>query len=116
MPISPLGNIHFVNQNVGVTSTQVGNELAKEGFANLANLQEFEAKEKIVDKLEKVAQTNEIQEEIKEKEDDEETKKRKQNKQQSKENASDKDLSTEEEQEESAFKNSHKINHLDLSI
>lgn len=127
MAISPLGNIHFVNQNVGITSTQVGNELAKEGFASLANMQEFEAKEKVVNRLEKVSETDAVQEEIKEKQEDEESKKRRHEQQKEDEKdelaASDETLDdaaengeNDEDLQAHPFKNSHKIKHLDLSI
>lgn len=77
MAITPLSNIQFVSQNAALPSTQASNELAKESFASMANLAEFQAKEKAVEKLEKVAQSDEVQDEIKEKAGEEQEKKRK---------------------------------------
>ncbi len=131
MAISALGNIHFVNQNVGITSTQVGNELAKEGYASVANMQEFEAKEKVVNRLEKVAETNAVQDEIKEKQEDEESKKKRQEQRKKDDEQNDdahsqdndapsasheNDENLDEDGESNHFKNSHKIKHLDMSI
>ena len=77
MAITPLSNIQFVSQNAALPSTQASNELAKESFESMANLAEFQAKEKAVEKLEKVAQSDEVQDEIKEKAGEEQEKKRK---------------------------------------
>ena len=107
MPVTPLGNTHFVNQNVSLVSTQVSNEVAKESFASMANLAEFQAKEKDIEKLEKVQQSDEVKEEIKEKADEEEAKKNKQDRKQG-ENENTKE-ETSEEQELSAHR-------LDISI
>lgn len=107
MPVTPLGNIHFVNQNVSLASTQVGNELAKESFASMANLAEFEAKEKALQKLEKVQQSDEVQDEIKEKADEESSKKQKHSKQEAK------NKSNEESDEETSQSSVHR---LDISI
>lgn len=128
MALSPLGNINFVNQNVSLTSTQVSNEVAKESFASLANLAEFAAKEKVVDKLEKVAKSNPLEEDIKEKAEEEKKRQKK----------GSQDEETEEENEEieaqilnndeiendeaeeidenNKFKNSHTLHRLDISI
>lgn len=76
MAITPLSNMQFVNQNATLPSTQASNELAKESFASMANLAEFQAKEKAVEKLDKVVQSDEVQDEIKEKADEEQEKKR----------------------------------------
>lgn len=75
MPISPLGNMNFVNQNVSYQSTQVSNEVAKEGFANVMNMAETAEKEKTAAKLERVGESLEVQEEIKEKSEEEKEKK-----------------------------------------
>ena len=71
MAVTPLSNIQFVSQNAALPSTHASNELAKESFASMANLAEFQAKEKAIEKLDKVAQSDEVQDEIKEKDDDE---------------------------------------------
>ena len=71
MAVTPLSNIQFVSQNAALPSTHASNELAKESFASMANLAEFQAKEKAVEKLDKVAQSDEVQDEIKEKADEE---------------------------------------------
>lgn len=109
MPVSPLGNLNFINQNVGAVSTQASNEAAKEGFANMANLAEFAAKEKAVEKLEKVAQSQEVQDEVKERADEEE--KQKHAKEEQEHNKNEDEVSEEDE-----FKNTHKLHRLDLSI
>lgn len=67
MPVSPLGNVNYINQNMAYPATQASNELAKEGFAATLNMAEFNEKEKTLNKLEKVNETHEIKEEIKEK-------------------------------------------------
>ena len=54
MPISPLGGINFANQNAPVHSAQLSNELAKDSFATLVNMSEFQAKEKAIEKQQKV--------------------------------------------------------------
>ena len=51
MAITPLGNSTFVSQNAAVASTQVANERGKESFAALANLAEFQGKEKSVERI-----------------------------------------------------------------
>ncbi len=53
MPVSPLGNINYINQNMAYPATQASNELAKEGFAATLNMAEFNEKEKTLNKLEK---------------------------------------------------------------
>ncbi len=75
MPVSPIGNMNFVNQNMAYPATQASNELAKEGFAATLNMAEFNEKEKTLNKLEKVNETHEIKEEIKEKAEQEEKRK-----------------------------------------
>lgn len=75
MPVSPLGNINYINQNMAYPATQASNELAKEGFATTLNMAEFNEKEKTLNKLEKVNETHEIKEEIKEKAEQEEKRK-----------------------------------------
>lgn len=81
MPVSPIGNMNFVNQNMAYPATQASNELAKEGFAASLNMAAFNEKEKALNKLEKVNETQEIKEEIKEKAEQEEKKKNKNKKQ-----------------------------------
>ncbi|EOI4811714.1 hypothetical protein ACMT8Z_001987, partial [Campylobacter coli] len=51
MPVSPIGNMNFVNQNMAYPATQASNELAKEGFAAMLNMAEFNEKEKTLNKL-----------------------------------------------------------------
>lgn len=75
MPVSPIGNMNFVNQNMAYPATQASNELAKEGFAATLNMAEFNEKEKTLNKLDKVNETHEIKEEIKEKAEQEEKEK-----------------------------------------
>lgn len=75
MPVSPLGSINYINQNMAYPATQASNELAKEGFAATLNMAEFNEKEKTLNKLEKVNETHEIKEEIKEKAEQEEKRK-----------------------------------------
>ena len=109
MPVTPLGNSHFVNQNVSLVSTQVSNELAKESFASMANLAEFQAKEKAIEKLESVQQSDELNEEIKEKA--EEEKKKKQSKEE--QNEEENETNEEETSETLVLEGRHR---LDLSI
>lgn len=107
MAITPLSNIQFVSQNAALPSTQASNELAKESFASMANLAEFQAKEKAIEKLEKVAQSDEIQDEIKEKADEEQKKR----KRQAEKNEKDEKKAKTSEQE-----NETNIHRLDISI
>ncbi|EAJ2879966.1 hypothetical protein A0X34_00975 [Campylobacter coli] len=111
MPVSPIGNMNFVNQNMAYPATQASNELAKEGFAASLNMAAFNEKEKALNKLEKVNETHEIKEEIKEKAEQEEKKKK--HKQEAKD---DKDEDLEEQKEEASFKNAQSIHHIDISI
>lgn len=111
MPVSPIGNMNFVNQNMAYPATQASNELAKEGFAASLNMAAFNEKEKALNKLEKVNETHEIKEEIKEKAEQEEKKKKQ--KQEAKDN---KDEDLEEQKEEASFKNAQSIHHIDISI
>lgn len=71
MPISPIGGIQFSNQNAPVHSAQASNELAKDSFATLVNMSEFQAKEKRLEKLEKVNESHEISDEVKERQEEE---------------------------------------------
>ncbi len=71
MAITPLGNSTFVNQNAALPSVQASNELAKESFAAMANLAEFQAKDKSVERIDKATPSDEVQEEIKERADEE---------------------------------------------
>ncbi|MGJ0157598.1 hypothetical protein ACP0SI_00740 [Campylobacter coli] len=112
MPVSPIGNMNFVNQNMAYPATQASNELAKEGFAASLNMTAFNEKEKALNKLEKVNETQEIKEEIKEKAEQEEKKKKQ--KQEAKKD--DKDENLEEQTEEASFKNAQSIHHIDISI
>ncbi|ECH3697513.1 TPA: hypothetical protein R9D36_000633 [Campylobacter coli] len=111
MPVSPIGNMNFVNQNMAYPATQASNELAKEGFAASLNMAAFNEKEKALNKLEKVNETHEIKEEIKEKAEQEEKKKK-----QKQEVKDDKDEDLEEQKEEASFKNAQSIHHIDISI
>ncbi|HIF9960061.1 TPA: hypothetical protein ACX8FT_001145 [Campylobacter coli] len=111
MPVSPIGNMNFVNQNMAYPATQASNELAKEGFAASLNMAAFNEKEKALNKLEKVNETHEIKEEIKEKAEQEEKKKK-----QKQEAKDDKDGDLEEQKEETSFKNAQSIHHIDISI
>ncbi|CAM4193369.1 hypothetical protein [Campylobacter armoricus] len=107
MPISPIGGVNYANQNAPVHSAQISNDLAKESFANLVNMSEFQAKEKAVEKLEKVNQTHEVSDEVKERQEEE--------KKHSKKNHQEQANKDEEEQTQEEFpkKSSHL---LDLSI
>ncbi|EJC3018730.1 hypothetical protein MYU99_001430 [Campylobacter coli] len=111
MPVSPIGNMNFVNQNMAYPATQASNELAKEGFAASLNMAAFNEKEKALNRLEKVNETHEIKEEIKEKAEQEEKKKK-----QKQEAKDDKDEDLEEQKEEASFKNAQSIHHIDISI
>lgn len=111
MPVSPIGNMNFVNQNMAYPATQASNELAKEGFTASLNMAAFNEKEKALNKLEKVNETHEIKEEIKEKAEQEEKKKK-----QKQEAKDDKDEDLEEQKEEASFKNAQSIHHIDISI
>ncbi|HEB9416860.1 TPA: hypothetical protein RZK59_001391 [Campylobacter coli] len=111
MPVSPIGNMNFVNQNMAYPATQASNELAKEGFAASLNMAAFNEKEKALNKLEKVNETHEIKEEIKEKTEQEEKKKK-----QKQEAKDEKDEDLEEQKEEASFKNAQSIHHIDISI
>ena len=77
MAVTPLGNSTFVSQNAALPSTQASNELAKENFAALANLSEFQSKDKSVERIDRATPADELQEEVKDKR-DEETKKQEQ--------------------------------------
>ena len=67
MAITPLGNSTFVSQNAAVASTQVANERGKESFAALANLAEFQGKEKSVERIDKAAPADEVKDDKDEK-------------------------------------------------
>ncbi|AJC93321.1 hypothetical protein CSUB8523_1849 [Campylobacter subantarcticus LMG 24377] len=105
MPISPIGGVNYANQNAPVHSAQVSNELAKDSFATLVNMSEFQAKEKAVEKLEKVNQTHEVSDEIKERQEEE--------KKHSKHHQEQEDEEQEDKEQEVVKKSSHL---LDLSI
>lgn len=106
MPISPIGGVNYANQNAPVHSVQASNELAKDSFATLVNMSEFQAKEKAVEKLEKVNQTHEVSDEVKERQEEE----RKHSKHHQEQEQEDED---EQEEQEVVKKSSHL---LDLSI
>ncbi|HDZ5065599.1 TPA: hypothetical protein RTH03_000952 [Campylobacter jejuni] len=112
MPVSPLGNVNYINQNMAYPATRVSNELAKEGFAATLNMTEFNEKEKTLNKLEKVNETHEIKEEIKEKAEQEEKKKK--HNQETK--TSDDEKSEEDESKDPNFKDAQNIHRLDISI
>ncbi|MBC5857940.1 hypothetical protein Cjcuy013_07405 [Campylobacter jejuni] len=111
MPVSPLGNVNYINQNMAYPTTQASNELAKEGFAATLNMAEFNEKEKTLNKLEKVNETHEIKEEIKEKAEQE---KKKKHNQEAK--TSDDEKSEEDESKDPNFKDAQSIHRLDISI
>ncbi|EAJ0930018.1 hypothetical protein ACEXUL_001474 [Campylobacter jejuni] len=111
MPVSPLGNINYINQNMAYPATQASNELAKEGFAATLNMAEFNEKEKTLNKLEKVNETHEIKEEIKEKAEQE---KKKKHNQEAK--TSDDEKNEEDESKDPNFKDAQSIHRLDISI
>lgn len=67
MAVTPIGNTTFVSQNVGLASTQAANEQSKANFAALANLTQFQEKEKSVERIDKPTPSDEVQEEVKEK-------------------------------------------------
>ncbi|AJD07019.1 hypothetical protein [Campylobacter lari] len=108
MPISPIGGIHFANQNAPVHSAQASNELAKDSFATLVNMSEFQAKEKAVEKLEKVNQTHEVSDEVKERQEEE-----KKHSKHHQEQEQEQEQEDEQEEQEVVKKSSHL---LDLSI
>ncbi|TQR33851.1 hypothetical protein DMB92_02925 [Campylobacter sp. MIT 99-7217] len=124
MPVTPLGNLNFINQNVALPSTQASNELAKEGFASLTNMSEFQSKEKTAEKLEKVNATDEVQDEIKEKAEEEKKKRHRKDEDENNEEENDEQeelaLSQEDEEmqdeDEGLYKKSHKFKKLDISI
>ncbi|EAJ0477128.1 hypothetical protein ACM1FL_000780 [Campylobacter coli] len=108
MPVSPIGNMNFVNQNMAYPATQASNELAKEGFAATLNMAEFNEKEKTLNKLEKVNETHEIKEKA-----EQEEKKKKHN-QEAK--TSDDEKNEEDESKDPNFKDAQSIHRLDISI
>ncbi|EAH5333509.1 hypothetical protein P3136_001272 [Campylobacter jejuni] len=112
MPVSPLGNVNYINQNMAYPATQVSNELAKEGFAATLNMAEFNEKEKTLNKLEKVNEIHEIKEEFKEKAEQEEKKKK--HNQEAK--TSDDEENEEDESKDPNFKDAQSIHRLDISI
>ena len=121
MPVSPIGNMNFINQNMAYPATQMSNELAKEGFAANLNLSEFSEKEKTIEKLEKVAKNHEVDEEIKEKAEEEEKKKKREENEEDKEDDKEENDEGEEDlepmsEEENLFKNAQKVPHIDISI
>ncbi|MCH5335979.1 MAG: hypothetical protein J1D99_01030 [Campylobacter sp.] len=111
MPISPLGNMNFVNQNVSYQSTQVSNEVAKEGFANVMNMAETAEKEKTAAKLERVGESLEVQEEIKEKSEEEKGKKQERQAKKKQDKDEEELLEDEEEPQKKDW-----IHRLDMSI
>ncbi|MBK1992289.1 hypothetical protein JG676_06740 [Campylobacter sp. 2018MI35] len=113
MPVSPIGNMNFINQNMAYPATQTSNELAKEGFASIANMNEFIDKEKTIDKLEKVNETKEINQEVKERSQEEKEKKKKKFKDNQDEEEDDSEEYEENQSKEEQQKNIH---HLDMSI
>lgn len=75
MPVSSLGNINFINQNVGVHSNHLSNELAKDGFASLSNMQNFnEIRQKVDKKLERVNKSSKSHNTVNEKQENEQSK------------------------------------------
>lgn len=111
MPVSPLGNMNFINQNMAYPATQASNELAKEGVSAALNMAAAKEEEKVIDKLEKVNEAHDIKEEIKEKAEQEEKKKKHK---QELEKSDQGDVS--EENEEENFKNAQSIHRIDMSI
>ncbi|MBZ7938847.1 hypothetical protein H2278_03550 [Campylobacter sp. W0018] len=111
MPVSPLGNMNFINQNMAYPATQASNELAKEGVSAALNMAAAKEEEKVIDKLEKVNEAHDIKEEIKEKAEQEEKKKKHK---QELEKSDQEDVS--EENEEENFKNAQSIHRIDMSI
>ena len=125
MPVSPIGNMNYINQNMAYPATQMSNELAKEGFAANVNLSEFMEKEKAIEKLEKVAKSHEVDEEIKEKAEEEEKKKKREKEEASKEEeenseeeSGEEDGNLEQLSEENVaqFKKAQNFPHIDISI
>ncbi|KAA6224577.1 MULTISPECIES: hypothetical protein [unclassified Campylobacter] len=108
MALSPIGSMNLVNQNMTMPATQLSNEIAKEGFASVMNLNEFNEKEKVVDKLEKVNESQELKEEIKEKQEEEEKKRREKEEKEAKMKA--------EEEEVEEYKDKENSHRLDISI
>ncbi|TKX30552.1 hypothetical protein [Campylobacter estrildidarum] len=112
MPVSPIGNMNFVNQNMAYPAAQASNELAKEGFSATLNMAAAKEQEKVLDKLEKVNETHDIKEEIKEKAEQEEKKKK--HKQEAKQTEDEDD--EEALDEEPNFKDAQSIHRIDISI
>ncbi|TKX31673.1 hypothetical protein [Campylobacter aviculae] len=112
MPVSPIGNMNFINQNMAYPAAQASNELAKEGFSATLNMASLNEKEKVLDKLEKVNETHDVKEEIKEKAEQEEKKKKhKQEAKQTTEEDIEEDL-----EEDPNFKDAQSIHRIDISI
>ncbi|HEC1786904.1 TPA: hypothetical protein R1733_001780 [Campylobacter lari] len=101
-----MGGVNYANQNAPVHSAQVSNELAKDSFATLVNMSEFQAKEKAVEKLEKVNQTHEVSDEVKERQEEK--------KKHSKHHQEQEEKDEQEEKEQEVVKKSSHL--LDLSI
>ena len=125
MPVSPIGNMNYINQNMAYPATQMSIELAKEVFAANVNLSEFMEKEKAIEKLEKVAKSHEVDEEIKEKAEEEEKKKKREKEEESKEEeenseeeSGEEDGNLEQLSEENVaqFKKAQNFPHIDISI
>lgn len=107
MAITPLSNSTFVSQNAAVASTQVANERGKESFAALANLAEFQGKDKSVERIDKATPADEVQEEIKDKREEESSKRRKKD---------DKDEKQKRKMAQSSEDNELGLHSLDISI
>lgn len=67
MAVGALGNLLFINQNSAFNSAQVSNENARLELSQSLNLADFN-KEKPAQKLEKITQSNEVENSIKDKE------------------------------------------------
>lgn len=60
MPVSPIGNQLYVNQNMGVASQTQAQHQGKVDFQNVLNLQEFQNKEKEVEEVRPTEESDKI--------------------------------------------------------
>ncbi|MDO4674763.1 hypothetical protein [Campylobacter sp.] len=116
MPVGPIGNMNFIHQNMAYPATQASNELAKEGFAAHLNMTEFKEKERALEKLEKVVQTQETSDAVEEKKEEEKKKKKEEQNLAQDEAQSEEDEDEKDEAETSAFEKAQGIPHIDISI
>lgn len=111
MPVSPLGNINYINQNMAYPATQASNELAKEGFAATLNMAEFNEKEKLWTSLRKSMRLMKSKKRSKKK-----PNKKKKEKHNQEAKTSDDEKNEEDESKDPNFKDAQSIHRLDISI